>query len=264
MSHHIWARNSINAIPDIPGLHISDLMPALEPASLKSQGFTHVLSLIDAQNAPKPDPAVDVVYENIAIEDYDLVDLLEHIEGLCDWVEGVLAGKEVRATAVSARPEDVVGEEQGSTGEEDVKVEGKVETAREPRVLVHCFQGVSRSGSVVVALLMRRLGLSFDEALERARESRPIIMPNPGFADQLRVWEEVGFSIYEEREKEGEEGGKVKERVLKKRYTEWKENRGVLMSRSEEEGVRATRRGVAALAARIGALRMEEKDGDEK
>jgi protein-tyrosine phosphatase len=48
-------------------------------------------------------------------------------------------------------------------------------------VLVHCFAGVSRSASVVIAYLMREHGLPTLDAMTYVRKRRPIIFPNPGF-----------------------------------------------------------------------------------
>ncbi|CAA7401634.1 unnamed protein product [Spirodela intermedia] len=53
------------------------------------------------------------------------------------------------------------------------------------RTLVHCSRGTSRSAALVVAYLMWRLALSFDDALNLVRASRVEADPNPGFAAQL-------------------------------------------------------------------------------
>ncbi len=52
--------------------------------------------------------------------------------------------------------------------------------------------GVSRSGTVVVAYVMRRLGLDRQEALKRVRECRRVANPNFGFWEMLgRMWDGV-------------------------------------------------------------------------
>ena len=53
------------------------------------------------------------------------------------------------------------------------------------RVLVHCAAGSSRSGAICVAWIMSVHNLSAAEALAQVQKIRPIIMPNPGFLEQL-------------------------------------------------------------------------------
>jgi len=65
---------------------------------------------------------------------------------------------------------------------ESERVNGRV-------VFVHCRNGVSRSGMVVAAYLMRREGWSRDQALEFLRARRPVVRPNPAFMQLLLEWE---------------------------------------------------------------------------
>ncbi|PHT62338.1 Protein-tyrosine-phosphatase MKP1 [Capsicum annuum] len=53
------------------------------------------------------------------------------------------------------------------------------------RVFVHCYQGVSRSTSLVIGYLMWREGQSFDDAFEYVKSARGIADPNIGFSCQL-------------------------------------------------------------------------------
>lgn len=55
------------------------------------------------------------------------------------------------------------------------------------RVLVHCQMGVSRSSTIVMAYLMWRFGISFEQAFNRVRETRPICNPNTGFTCKLLI-----------------------------------------------------------------------------
>jgi protein-tyrosine phosphatase len=57
-------------------------------------------------------------------------------------------------------------------------------------VFVHCRNGVSRSGMVVVAYLMAREGWSRDEAVAFVRSRRPGLRPNPAFMKLLLEWEQ--------------------------------------------------------------------------
>ena len=60
--------------------------------------------------------------------------------------------------------------------------------AAEPsaKMLVHCEVGVSRSATLVTALLMKTEELSFFDALTRVRSKRIQVLPNIGFASQLQ------------------------------------------------------------------------------
>lgn len=52
------------------------------------------------------------------------------------------------------------------------------------KVLVHCFMGISRSSTIVLAYLMLRKNLSAEESLRSVRQHRDI-SPNNGFLQQL-------------------------------------------------------------------------------
>ena len=57
-------------------------------------------------------------------------------------------------------------------------------------VFVHCRNGVSRSGMVVVAHLMARHAWSRDEALTFVQSRREIVRPNAAFMRLLKEWEQ--------------------------------------------------------------------------
>jgi len=52
-------------------------------------------------------------------------------------------------------------------------------------VLVHCFAGVSRSSTIVIAFLILKRGMSYHNALDFVVKKRSIVRPNPGFAKTL-------------------------------------------------------------------------------
>ena len=59
------------------------------------------------------------------------------------------------------------------------------ENRKKHSVLVHCFAGVSRSATLVIAYLMRVNRKSFEENLSYVKSRRQCIEPNPGFCKQL-------------------------------------------------------------------------------
>ena len=62
-----------------------------------------------------------------------------------------------------------------------------IETAlnSDGRVLVHCWRGVSRSATIVIAYIMRSRRLQYEAALTVVKGQRSCVDPNPGFQTQL-------------------------------------------------------------------------------
>ncbi|CAB5379218.1 unnamed protein product [Rhizophagus irregularis] len=57
------------------------------------------------------------------------------------------------------------------------------------RVLVHCWAGVSRSASLILAYLMNQYGCTYNRALNYVKKKRSIVEPNCGFCLQLSKYE---------------------------------------------------------------------------
>jgi len=55
---------------------------------------------------------------------------------------------------------------------------------------VHCAYGISRSSTLVVAFLMKKLKIKFYDAFSYVKKKRPISRPNLGFQKELLNWEE--------------------------------------------------------------------------
>eukprot|EP00483_Globobulimina_turgida_P008816 UN08834 len=57
------------------------------------------------------------------------------------------------------------------------------------RVLVHCFAGISRSATIIIAYLMKVQAMSYEDAFLFVKEKRDVINPNKGFVEQLQKYE---------------------------------------------------------------------------
>lgn len=55
-------------------------------------------------------------------------------------------------------------------------------------VLVHCQAGISRSGAMVVAYLMKSQNLTYNDVLAKVRSIRPCVCPNIGFERQIKTY----------------------------------------------------------------------------
>lgn len=205
---------------------MSSITATRSPDTLRKHGITHVLSLTNERDLPGFAEELGIQQLHLDIEDNPYEDLLMSLDGICAWIDNALS----------------LANDQG-TG-----------------VLVHCLQGVSRSGAVIIAYLMRTRSISYEAAFDLARKSRAAIIPNSGFADQLRVWQQMGYTIYKNAS-----GGSGENSALKRtqQYEDWRANRGILMSRAEEAKQQKIRERMADITARFGRRRIELKEKDK-
>ncbi|XP_078429454.1 mitogen-activated protein kinase phosphatase 1 [Wolffia australiana] len=112
---------------------------------LRKNAITHILNCVGGSSAEYFKP--ELVYKTLWLTDSPSEDITSVLYDVFDYFE------EVR--------------EQGG------------------RVFVHCYQGVSRSISLVIAYVMWRKGQSFDDAFRLVKAARGIANPNVGFACQL-------------------------------------------------------------------------------
>jgi protein-tyrosine phosphatase len=64
------------------------------------------------------------------------------------------------------------------------------------KVLVHCYMGISRSSSCILAYLIKYKGYTFESAYLHVKSFKPDIQPNEGFVQQLRQYEnEVKINV---------------------------------------------------------------------
>lgn len=93
----------------------------------------------------------NIEYHRIIIEDAPDKDLYQHFDAACDFIEKHI-----------------------NLGNQ---------------VLVHCQAGVSRSATICMAYLMKKVGLTFIQAYACVKEARPVASPNWGFVEQLLKYE---------------------------------------------------------------------------
>lgn len=55
-------------------------------------------------------------------------------------------------------------------------------------VLIHCIAGVSRSPTIIIAYMIRKLKMNFITAYNKMKSIRPIIDINEGFIEELKMY----------------------------------------------------------------------------
>ena len=58
-------------------------------------------------------------------------------------------------------------------------------------VLIHCYAGISRSGSILIGYLMKKNKISYDTAYNSVKKIYSKIFPNENFQKQLREFENI-------------------------------------------------------------------------
>lgn len=93
-------------------------------------------------------------------------------------------------------------------------------------ILIHCDLGISRSPTIIIAYLMRKLCMQQADVLEFV-QSKQMIKPSPNFTRQLQVWDEVGYEVWEDEDKN----------VPKAPYEAYMEDRAALLKNRGLTGI---------------------------
>ncbi|KAK7031435.1 tyrosine-protein phosphatase yvh1 [Favolaschia claudopus] len=135
----------------LPRIYLSDYFSACDEHLLGRLGITHVVTVMDREAAiPECIPLDNRL--RISIMDRADADIQQHLSQTTDFITAALAENE------------------------------------ENNVLVHCFQGVSRSATVVCAYIVATTYYTCSESIAFVQSKRPIVCPNVGFRNQLQAW----------------------------------------------------------------------------
>ena len=160
-----WLSRMDGSLPSrvLPHLYLGNFQHAMNPALLALLGITRVLSVGEPiQYAPDQDYAHDFKFLRISgVQDNGVDPLRPDFNKSLAFI-------------------DEAEQEATDTG------------GKRGKVLVHCRVGVSRSATIVIAAVMKRLGLSFPRAYcyVRARRLNVIVQPHLRFVYELLQWEE--------------------------------------------------------------------------
>lgn len=141
------------------GIYLSSIEPMNNKVDLnKEYGVTHVLSVLPGH--------IDETYtqnyhhKQIEVTDEETTNLIPHFDECDTFIDNATKDK------------------------------GKV--------LVHCAQGISRSVAIIMVYLMKHYKLNFDQALHAVKRKCPEAGPNPAFIEQIRLYEDMQFTIDEQ------------------------------------------------------------------
>jgi len=130
-----------------PDLYLGADEVARDLSKLQAHGITHVLNTAGVACANYHKGTSDLEYRTVHLYDSPRQDISCVLYMCVEWI--------------------------------DASIEGGV------KVFVHCHQGVSRSSTMVIAYMMWKRGLSFNDAFRQVKAARAVANPNAGFIVKL-------------------------------------------------------------------------------
>ncbi|OIW26356.1 phosphatases II [Coniochaeta ligniaria NRRL 30616] len=151
-----------------PGLFIGDFASSSQLSTLTNNNITAIVSLANNESEIWSRPAnrelvPEASHMFVCCADSPSQDILARLGDICDFID-------------------------------------KHMQSADSNILVHCTAGRSRSATIVVAYLMRKNHQTLDAVLKHVKDKRRI-EPSGNFIDQLHIWEEVGYDIWEDAER---------------------------------------------------------------
>ncbi|KAF8630932.1 hypothetical protein AX17_005289 [Amanita inopinata Kibby_2008] len=152
--HQVLPPSPVPGKPNVTSgaLYVGSLTAVNDVDLLREHHISHLVQVLEVPWLPHSEQQGFDCYR-IDILDHSAVDLRPHLEAVCNHIDKVLKSGQ--------------------------------------SVLVHCQQGVSRSAAVVIAYLIRNLGMSYDNAYTYLKRRRACIKPNAGFVKALQEWEGI-------------------------------------------------------------------------
>ncbi|KAF2787054.1 phosphatases II, partial [Melanomma pulvis-pyrius CBS 109.77] len=163
----------------VPGLFLGDVPASVCPEMLQKNHINAMVSLYDCLTgwrramllAGKPDDR----HIFIRSEDSPTLDMLVYMSDICDFIDQM-------ASPI-------------------LRLSSSLQFSSAPittnSILVHCQAGRSRSPAVIIAYLMRKYRITYEDALKFVRTKRRV-KPSVNLVRQLRIWEKVGYNVWED------------------------------------------------------------------
>ncbi|CAO2649833.1 Nn.00g011250.m01.CDS01 [Neocucurbitaria sp. VM-36] len=190
----------VDRVPRAGNLYIGGLYALYQTDLIRAAGITHVLSVID-YDALLREKFAHLTQFHIQVDDHPNVDLLRYFEEGVGFIEGGLRGGRGDGGGSKRSSSDRNSSSEAEKRREDDGGEDAGGSGGGGGVFVHCAMGKSRSATLVVAYLIWKYHLDPTTALAQLCEGRPVCDPNPGFKEQLLVWEKMCQTESEEEKK---------------------------------------------------------------
>ena len=202
-------------------LYLGDKIQAQNEKMLLKLGITHIVNVTLSPNWFEK----QFKYLQIQVYDSATEPLIVHFEDAISFIGNALNVTDINNTADATNDTTTTIANDDTDGKNDIKShhEEKKDSDNnnnnnndskkgdKNKVFVHCAQGVSRSSTIVIAYLMKRYQWNLIKSMQFVANKRDCILPNPGFMQQLKLFEANKCVVNDELLKKNNFSGKGKD-----------------------------------------------------
>jgi hypothetical protein len=175
----------------VPGLFLGNVEASYKRDLLQKNRINAIVSFTDARwvwwNTTTREAGIpEHRHKWVQCADSSTQDLLAYMSDICDFIDQMASPA---LSSLSSLPVD----HKNATNDEPCGAPSEA-------ILVHCDLGISRSPTIVVAYLMRKLRIQKVDVLNFV-QSKQKVKPSPNLTRQLQVWEEVGYQVWENEDR---------------------------------------------------------------
>lgn len=175
----------------VPGLFIGNLEASRNRQMLEKNHINAIVSLHkydELWTASKLAGIRPHRHKLVQCADSTTQNILVHLTNICDFIDKMASPV---LSSMDSLP--VLDTEKNEVD--------KLSGVRPPALLVHCKLGMSRSATIIIAYLMRKFRMKLLSVLQFVRAREPWVKPSPAFTNQLQVWEDVGYDLWQDEAK---------------------------------------------------------------
>lgn len=163
------------------------------PEATTSRNDNHIEHSSSAEKEAEQTPETITTGETIAASEADTSPNVNRIEYL------PLAEQKAQLFSISTDTDEQAPETTATPGMTTSETTTPETHTSNNVILVHCDVGVSRSATIMVGYPMRKHRIPLSDALAMVKEKQRI-KPSSNSIEQLNVWEDTGYEVYEDVE----------------------------------------------------------------
>lgn len=172
----------------VPGLFLGNVEASYKRDMLQENRINAIISLTDARwvwwnTASREAGIPEHRHRWVPCVDSSTQDLLAHMSDICDFIDQMASPTLSSLSSLPINHKHTMDDEPHGAPSE--------------AILIHCDLGISRSPTIIVAYLMRKLHIPKVEVLNFV-QSKQKVKPSANLTRQLQVWEAVVYQVWED------------------------------------------------------------------